>query len=805
LKIPYSWLKEFIDTRLSPGQVRDALTMAGVEVSSCRFLGEGLDSVVTARILDMRPHPDADRLSLCRVTDGTSEFAVVCGAKNMKAGDAVALAKIGASLPNGMTIRKAKIRGQVSEGMLCSEQELNLAESSAGILVLPPGTVPGNPLAQVLGLSDWLLEVEITPNRGDCLSVLGVARELASITGEKVVLPDVSIREDGEPIEGMVKISVSAPDLCPRYTARVVTEVDIAPSPDAIRRRLSICGIRPINNIVDITNYLLLEVGQPMHAFDLDRLRGPAIDVRAAGSPISFATLDGATRTIDPGTLLIHDASGPVAVAGVMGGANSEVVDGTTRVLFESAHFSPQSIRRTSRRLGLSSESSYRFERGVDPSGTRFAVDRAVSLLSRSARVRIARGVIDVGGDSVSPRTVPFRPSRASRILGKPCAPATCREVFERLGFPVAGSGTETEKWTVTVPTHRFDIEREIDLVEEIARLSGYDTIPSTYPVSKAPVFSEDDRFADIEERAFDFLRARGFSQAVNFSFVSGKTWERLAPLLGFDPADAVRLRNPISDETTLMRPHLLAGLLANVADNVRRFADDVRLFESGKAFGKSFGEGRFEDARLGVILYGKRLPGDWSGGGAAGADFFDLKGVVVPLLEHLGAPAAHVVATRKRPFFEEGKGADILMQGEVVGWLGAIRRELRSEHGLSSPVFYAEIRLRAATAGVKPPGVYTPVPKFPPVLRDVASVFPIDVPVGDVLQMIRAASPEVADAAVFDVYTGEKIGEGNKSVAIRLKLQSGERTLTDSEVHSIHTKIVKLLENRFGGKIRTS
>jgi phenylalanyl-tRNA synthetase beta chain len=802
LKIPYSWLKEFVDTRLTPAQAQEALTMAGVEVSSCRFLGEGLDSVVTARILEMRPHPDADRLSLCKVTDGSTTFGIVCGAKNMKAGDAVALAKIGARLPNGVEIKKAKIRGQASEGMLCSEQELKLAEASAGILILPENTAPGKPLADALGLSDWLLEVEITPNRGDCLSVLGVAREIASITGEKVILPDVSFPEEGDPIGDLVRVDVSDPDLCPRYSARAVSGVTIAPSPDWMRRRLTLCGIRPINNIVDVTNYLLLEVGQPMHAFDLDRLQGARIDVRAPKEPLSFTTLDGAERKIDPGMLLIRDGEGPVAVAGVMGGANSEVVEGTTRVVFESAHFSPPSIRRTAKRLGLSSESSYRFERGVDPAGTLYAADRAVSLLSRFAPLSVAKGVIDVGAGNVKPRTVPFRPDRATRIMGRMYVPEACREIFARLGFPVADSGAGT--WTVTVPTHRFDIEREIDLIEEVARLSGYDSIPTTYPESKAPEFSGDDRFVDIQERAFDFLRGRGFSQAVNFSFVGGRKWERLGEYLGFDPADAVRLVNPISDDATMMRPHLLTGLLSNAADNVRRFIDDVRLYEGGKAFGNSYADGHFEEPRLGVILCGKRLPGDWSGSDAP-ADFFDMKGVVEPLLLHLCSSPVHVVPTRIRPFFEAGKAADILRDGEVVAWFGAIRKELLEEYALTGPVFYGEIRLAKATAAPPPPGRYAPLPKFPPVFRDVACIFPAGVPVGDLLAMVRAVSPEVEEAGVFDIFTGEKIGDGNKSVGIRVKLQALDRTLTEAEVHSIHSKIVILLENRFGGKIRTS
>jgi phenylalanyl-tRNA synthetase beta chain len=524
--------------------------------------------------------------------------------------------------------------------------------------------------------------------------------------------------------------------------------------------------------------------------------------VRAPAEPTTFTTLDGTERKIEAGMLLIRDGEGPVAVAGVMGGLNSEVTEGTTKVLFESAHFAPASIRRTGRRLGLSSESSYRFERGVDPAGTRFAADRAVSLLARIATVTAAKGTIDVGGGTSHERTVRFRPARAGRIIGREYSPEACAGIFARLGFPTAVAGDG--EWRVTVPPHRFDIEREIDLVEEVARLSGYDGIPTTYPESKAPDFSEDDRFVDVSERACGYLQGRGFSQAVNFSFVSGRKWERLGEMLGFDAGDAVRVKNPISDDTTLMRPHLLTGLLQNVSDNVRRFVEDVRLYETGKAYGKRFVDGHFEEERLGIVLCGRRLPGDWTGG-AALVDFFDMKGVVEPLLLYLGSGPVHVVPTRNRPFLEDGKAADILMAGEVVGWFGAIRRGLLDAYEISGPVFYGEIRIAAATAVTTPPGTYRPLPKFPPVFRDVACVFPDTVPVGDVLSMVRELSPEVEDASVFDVFTGDKIGEGMKSVAIRVKLQPSDRTLTDADVNSIHTKIVNLLENRFGGKIRTA
>ncbi|OGP78110.1 MAG: phenylalanine--tRNA ligase subunit beta [Deltaproteobacteria bacterium RBG_19FT_COMBO_60_16] len=802
MKILYSWLKEFVDTRLSSAEIQDALTMAGIEVSSCRFLGEGLENVVVAKILAQGQHPNADKLSLCRVTDGSSEYGIVCGARNMNPGDVVALARIGAKLPNGVEIRKAKIRGEVSEGMLCSEMELRLSEESAGILILPPETPVGKPMADALGLSDWMLEVEITPNRGDCLSVLGVAREVAAITGVKVRLPSVDLRENGPAISDAASVSVTDAELCPRYSARVITDVTVAPSPLFLRRRLALCGIRPINNIVDITNYLLLELGQPMHAFDLDRLAGGTIGVRRSGVPRKFTTLDGGERDILPEMLLIWDGEGPVAVAGVMGGRNTEVLPTTRRVLFESAHFAPASIRRTSRRLGLSSESSYRFERGVDPGGTMYAADRAVSLFSRFSSFSVARGSFDVGGGKDFSRTVTFRPARASRIMGREYTEKECGEVFSRLDFAVRKE--EPGRWSVTVPPHRFDIEREIDLVEEVARITGYEEIPVTYPESGAPDFSPDDRFAKLVEDASEFLRMHGFNQAINFSFVSEKEWERYAALLAFDSSDAIRLENPISEDTTMMRPHLLMGLLHNVASNVRRFIEDVRLFEVGKAFGKSLTEGHFEEPRLGFVLYGRRLPGNWSGGQAA-VDFYDAKAVASSLTEFLGAAPFHFIPAESRPFLETGVAAEILKDGENVGWVGAVRRELAQALDIPGIVYYGEIRIGAATAVNPPAAQYRAMPKFPPVFRDIACILPVHVPVGDVLAMVSELSEEIESAAVFDIYMGEKIGEGNKSVAFRVKIQPPDRTLTDAEVNSIHTKIVKLLENRFGGKIRAS
>jgi len=801
MKILYSWLKELVPTRLAPAEAARILTSAGIEVSSCRYLGAGLEGVVTARILEMGPHPNADRLSLCRVSDGTREYRIVCGARNMKAGDAVALARVGARLPNGAEIRPVRIRGEVSEGMLCSEAELGLSEEAAGIMILPGETEAGEPLAAAVGLDDWLLEVEVTPNRGDCLSVLGIARELAAAAAEPLVLPETPYPEAGPEAGTLASVSVSDPDLCPRYSALVACDVVVAPSPLWMQRRLTLCGIRPINNVVDVTNYVLLELGQPMHAFDLDRLRGGRIDVRRSGQARRFRTLDGVERAIEPEMLLIWDAAGPVAVAGVMGGENSEVTPATRRVLFESAHFAPLSIRRTSKRLGLASESSYRFERGVDPGGTLRAARRAMALLAAQGPVTAARGVIDVGGERAFDRVISFRPGRASLVIGREYQAAGCRETFEALGFRVAQG--EQGTLLVTVPSHRFDVTREIDLVEEVARFrGGYDAVPETYPRAGLPQPSADDRFQEALERAASHLQAHGFSQAVNFSFASEREWTRLGDLLGFDPQDAVRLKNPISEETAMMRPSLLMGLLHAVGRNLRRFVPEVRLFEAGKAFGRHLEPTLFEEPRLAFAACGSRLPGGWSGN--APLDFYDIKGVAESLLAILGAGPVHFVPTASFPFLAEGRAAQILRSGETIGWLGAVRRELLEAIDIGDPVYYCELRIGFVLSAGDAPALFRETPRFPPVSRDYSCLFPEAVPVGDVLATVKALAPEVASATVFDVYTGRGVPPGRKSVAFRVRLQAADRTLTEAEVDSIHTKVLKLLENRFGGVIRT-
>ncbi|MHB8764342.1 MAG: phenylalanine--tRNA ligase subunit beta, partial [Deferrisomatales bacterium] len=473
MRVSLNWLRQYVDVSLSPDELAHRLTMAGLEVSNVERIGEGIGDVVVGQILERGPHPNADRLSLCRVTDGAETYDIVCGATNMTAGDRVALARVGARLPGGLKIQRAKIRGQASFGMMCSERELGLSEEHGGILILPPEVALGQPVAEVLGFPDAVLEVEITPNRADCLSVVGVAREVAALTGAALRVPEPRVVEAGAPVAGQTSIEILAPDLCHRYAARVIRGVRLGPSPEWMRRRLLSAGVRSINNVVDVTNYVLLELGHPLHAFDLRRLAGERIVVRRADEGSRFTTLDGQERLLDGESLVICDSERPVALAGIMGGLNSEVQEDTVDLLLESAWFLPGNIRRTSRRLGLRSEASYRFERGADVEGLIRALDRSAELVVELAGGAVASGIWDAYPTPRAPRRVRVRHARVASILGIDVPPDEAVGLLESLGIPVAER--RPTEFEVLVPAFRVDVEREIDLIEEIVRIRGYD------------------------------------------------------------------------------------------------------------------------------------------------------------------------------------------------------------------------------------------------------------------------------------------------------------------------------------------
>ncbi|RMG60839.1 MAG: phenylalanine--tRNA ligase subunit beta, partial [Deltaproteobacteria bacterium] len=789
MKILFSWLKEFVDVPDTPENLADRLTMAGIEASSVEYLGKGFDNLVVARIEKIEKHPNADRLSLCQVWDGERTRPIVCGATNIREGDIVPLALPGAVLPGGIEIRKAKIRGVVSEGMMCSEKELGLSEDHSGIMILPEEAAVGSPVRDALFLDDYLIEVEITPNRGDCLSVLGVAREVSALYGIPLKKPKISFPEEGEDVTKVASVQIKDLDLCPRYSSRVVSGVKIAPSPLWMQQRLRLCGIRPINNVVDVTNYILLELGQPMHAFDLDLLEGAAIVVKRAGERMKFTTLDGMERDIEPDDLLIWDGKRPVALAGIMGGENTEVRETTTRVLFESAHFTPLTIRKTSRRLGLSTESSYRFERGVDPAGTLYAAERAVTLLAGMTDLVVHRGFIDVRERDDFSRSVPLRVERASKIAGLPFTREDAREILSGLGCEVKDG--EGGTLSVTVPPHRFDLEREIDLVEELVRIRGYGEVPTTYPSARAPHTSKDHDFFLFREKTAEILSTLGFSECVTFSFMSGKLYETMKKFLPDFEEEPIRIANPISEETQVMRPSLFPGLVKALSHNLSHYERDVRIFEAGKVFSRAMKESLYEEYRVGFILSGDLYPKTHVNRGRE-VDFLFARSVLENLFSRLGKRETVIAPAKTPPLFEEGESCIIIIDGKTIGYIGKVHSEVLKIFDLERDFYYCEFSLTKLFDVPEKTAKFTPISKYPPVERDLSFVLPYDIPVGDIVEYVKRVHEFVRKVYVFDVFVSEKLGAGKKSVGLRIIFQSDDRTLTDRDVDDIHKTIVK-------------
>jgi phenylalanyl-tRNA synthetase beta chain len=799
--VTYNWLKEFVDFDLSPESLSDLLTMIGLEVEGVRSVGEGMDDVVVALVEEREQHPNADKLSLCRVNSGEETLSIVCGAQNFKAGDKVALARIGAVLPGDFRIKRSKIRGSESFGMLCSEKELGLAEESDGIMILDQDLQIGVPLFDALGLKDTIFEIGLTPNRADCLSVIGIAREVAAKLGKKVKYPEFRLRENGPAITDAASIRVDDPDLCPRYTARYVTGCTIAPSPAWMVNRLNAVGIRSINNVVDITNYVLLEFGHPLHAFDFRFLAGGTIIVRRAVEGERFTTLDGQERVLSASDLTIRDAERVVALAGIMGGENSEIRDTSTDILLESACFAPTAIRRTAKRLAMHTESSHRFERGADINVLPTALDRAAYLMAELAGGTIAAGSIDVYPNPVTPRRIAVRLDRIAQILGIRLSADEVAHMFRNLEFAVEAA--ETGVFHVTVPTFRVDIEREIDLVEEAARLTGYDRIPATMP--KVRLFSDrPGRHQRLERKVRDLLVAHGLSEVISYSFVNPNVYDTI--LLGEnDPRrNGVRILNPLSEDQAVMRTTLLPGLLETAARNASFRLLNMHLFEMRRVYlpvpGGDLPE---EPVYAAGLMSGARDPEGWNRNLEL-VDFYDVKGLLENILESLAIEQVTFAARDIEPYFHPGKACRVYAGQELIGSFGELHPTVQENYGFERPVCYFELDFEKLVSVSRDVTSVSPPPRYPDTFRDIAMLVGDDVEAGAVVECIRSNKvAEMEGVEIFDLYTGPNIPQGQKSIAVRVRYRSSERTLTDEEVNRIHQRVVECLLKKINISIR--
>ncbi len=788
MKVSLSWLTEYVPVDMPPGEIAEALTMAGLEVESVVDRYDWLENVVSGRVKSVRPHPEADRLQLCEVEAGDGRLlSVVCGAPNVSENMVSALVLPGTELPGGMVVQKSRIRGQVSEGMLCSAAELGLGEDAAGIMVLDTAVAPGRPLREVLSLSDPVFDIDLTPNRPDCLSIIGVAREVAAFSGATLRRPEVTVKETGEDITELTAVTIEAPELCPRYAARVITDIAVGPSPFWLRDRLLSVGLKPINTVVDITNFVMMETGQPLHAFDLDRLADNRIVVRCAGETVSFTTLDEKERKLAPDMLMICDAEKPVAVAGVMGGRNSEISDQTTRVLIESACFKPASIRKTAKQLGMSSDAAYRFERGVDPLGTVAAVDRATQLMAALTGGRTARGVIDNHPRPAVEKTLAIRTEAVNRRLGTNLNTREIADFLEAVEFPTRFK--EDEVLEVRVPSFRVDVERPEDISEEVARLWGYNRIPVTFPmVSAEPGRSAP--FFVLRNRVRDVMTGFGFTETVNYSFVDLSVCEGHDPRESGQSADPLALLNPLASDQAVMRTSLIPGLLSSMQYNLSQQEKDLRLFEVGRVFWKQTGaELPREPEMVAGLQTGAGTAPSWLADRRE-TDFYDIKGAAEALLTDLGLPATEFSALPAEQCRDTKPGltARIAAEEKTLGRVGAVSEEALARFGLKQPAFVFEINLSELSPLLPVQQEARPVSRFPAVFRDITVIVNRNLEAGRMLTFLEQGEAELIEAVrLVAVYEGTPIPPGKKSVSVRVRYRSQEGTLNDALVNRRH------------------
>ncbi len=804
MKFTVNWLKQYVDFDLSAEDLAERLTMLGLEVDAVTPLYQALTEIKVAEVITVDQHPQADHLSVCTVQAGKEVKRVVCGAPNVRPGLLSAIALPGVVMPEGFKIKKSKLRGEVSEGMLCSEKELGLNDSHAGIIELPESCAVGQSLRQALNLEDTLIEVDLTPNRPDCTSVVGVAREIAAFSGSFLKLPeaDGSIPASGTLGNTSFSIEVRDSILCPRYAAQLLRGVKIGPSPAWLQRLLTAVGLRPINNIVDITNFVMLEYGQPLHAFDFNKLSGGKIIVRQALSGEKLTTLDDVERLLEPDMLVICDENKPAAVAGVMGGGGSEVDNSSSEILLESAYFNPVSIRRTARRLKLSTDASYRFERGIDPQGTIKALNRAISLMVRYGGAETSGSMVDCQGTMPEIKPINLRVQRTSNLLGDDF---TLEEISSMLNaIEISSTRIDEDTLLVTPPSFRVDLEREIDLVEEIARLKGYNEISTTLPTVPMTFSSQaEDRL--LRRKISRIMTGLGCSEAINYSFTDPANFDKLTLEENDHRRRTIKIMNPLSEEQSIMRTTLLPGLLENARHNINHQNNDLKLFEIGKVFLPVDGQEQpLEEQHLSAVFSGRRqLDGPPVHFGTTPFDIYDAKGIIENILNEIRLEA-HFIMDSDTPYSTSGQFLTIESAGKYLGELGKLSPRVLKDFGIKEEVYFLDLNLdnvgAAQIASIK----FKPLSRFPAVKRDLAIVIDNGIGAGELVDAINNKGfKHLQQVEIFDIYQGNPINEGQKSVALSLTYHSDKNTLKDKAVAKIQNKIIALLVDKFHGKLR--
>ena len=800
MKVPLKWLQEHVDIALPPADLAERLTMAGTEVKGTQVIGGSWENVLVGQIVAVNPHPNADRLSLPTVDLGTEQQTVVCGASNLRVGDKVAFAHVGAQLIDGHTgqvvrLKPAKIRGVVSTGMVCSEKELGISDNHEEILVLPAEAPVGKPLIEYLG--DVIFDLDITPNRPDCLSVIGIAREVAALTGQNLPLREIEYEEEPLSVDQQISVEIIAPDLCPRYCASLITGVKIAESPQWMQQRLLACGMRPISNVVDITNYVMLEHGQPLHAFDYQQIRGKKIIVRRAASNEMLVTLDGVERRLSEDMLVIADEEGAVALAGIMGGAESEVIPQTASILLEAASFNPASIHYTGRILRLPSEACMRFERGISPELTLPALKRATQLIIQLAGGRAAKGVIDAYPGKQERTPILLSTSQVARHLGVEFSLDQIVRALVSLGFECR-TASASEVW-VTAPYWRSDIHQAVDLIEEVARIIGYDKIPMTMLSQPLPR-QNPEPILSLNQKMRDGLVGHGFQEVITYSLTSLEMLNKLLLEVHTLEPMPLRMANPMTVDQEYLRPNLRANLLAALSANRKHEEGGIRLFELGRVYLPRHNDLPDEPEMLCGILSRPRLEKSWQGGDEL-IDFYTAKGVVESLLNQLGVSAS----------FEEGKDeslhpskqASIVIADGKLGVFGELHPKVVEAFEISGAVYLFEINLTSLLPHTTGHKMFQPIPRFPAILRDVALIVDAGITHRKALDIIQSFSL-VKRVVLFDVYTGKQVPPGKKSLAYRIAFQSPTHTLTDDEVDRVQQQILSKLSQELGAALRS-